>query len=120
MVEAFLHPPGDLRPTVIPEEFVRVVAKAFQRSPAAFSLEVDLNAFFENPFTFKEFLFAVKSGSNSSPGESGMTYRLLQVTPKEIQREIFEHLQEFWTEATTPVQWKRVLLILIQKNAERP
>jgi hypothetical protein len=40
IVEAFLHPSGDLRPTVIPEEFVLAVSKAFQRSPAAISLEV--------------------------------------------------------------------------------
>jgi hypothetical protein len=117
---AFLHPPGDLRPVEIPEEFVRAVAKAFQRSLAAISLKVDLTASFENPFTFDEFLFAVNNGRNSAPGESGMTYRLLQVTPEEIDREIFEHLQEFWTKATTPDQCKRVRIILIQKNAEKP
>jgi hypothetical protein len=44
----------------------------------------------------------MKNGSNSAAGESRMTYRLLQETPEEIQREIFKHLQEFWTEATTP------------------
>jgi hypothetical protein len=37
-----------------------------------------------------------------------------------VHEEIFEHLQEFWLAFITPDQWQRVLLILIQKKADRP
>jgi hypothetical protein len=44
----------------------------------------------------------------------------LQVAPLSVQEEIFDHLQEFWLASTTPDQWQRVLLILIQKKADLP
>jgi hypothetical protein len=71
------------------------------------------------PFSFEDFLYALSFGSSSTPGELGVSYRHLQVAFLPVKEEIFEHLQEFWTASTTPDQWQRVLLILIQKKADR-
>jgi hypothetical protein len=66
-------------------------------------------------------MYALSFCGFSAPGESGVSYRLLQVAPLSVQEEIFEHLQEFWLASTTPAQWQRVLLILIHKKpSSRP
>jgi hypothetical protein len=83
-------------------------------------MEQELSELMQTPFSFDEFLKALGHGGNSSPGESGISYRLLQVAPEVVQREIFVLLQDFWDQDCTPEQWKRVVLILIQKNAEKP
>jgi hypothetical protein len=100
MAEAFLNPPDDLCPTAVPAEFVRAIARAFQRTPAAVALEAALTLSLASPLSFKEFIYSLNGGGSSAPGESGTTYRLLQIAPEAIQREIFAHLQEFWTAAT--------------------
>jgi hypothetical protein len=92
MAEAFLNLPGELRPTAIPAEFVRVFAKAFQRFPAVVVLKADLTLSLASPLSFEEFTHSLKSGGSSAPGESSMTYRLLRVASEVIQREIFAHL----------------------------
>ena len=120
MAEAFLHPPEGVRPTAVPAEYVHAICKAFQRSPSAISLEADLTTAMAAPFTFKEFQDTINSGGKSSPGESGTTYRLLQVAPTLILEEIFDILDDFFSSATTPDAWRRVLLILIQKNLDKP
>jgi hypothetical protein len=120
MAEAFLNPPDDLRPTAVPAEFVRVIARAFQSNSSAVALEATLTLSFASPLCFEDFIYSLNGGGSSAPAKSGTTYRFLQIAPEAIQREIFAHLQEFWTAATTPDQWKRVLLILIQKNLEKP
>jgi hypothetical protein len=91
MVQAFLHPANGATPTV------EAIARAFQQSPAARALEADLFASLEMLFSFKEFLYALSCGSSSAPGESGVSYCLLQVAPLSVQEEIFVHLQDLWT-----------------------
>jgi hypothetical protein len=73
-----------------------------------------------SPLSFEEIIYSLNGGGSSAPEKSATTYRLLQIAPEAIQREIFARLQEFWAAVTTPDQWKRVLLILIQKNSEKP
>jgi hypothetical protein len=114
MVQAFFHPANGDAPTAVPREFVEAIARAFQQSPAARALEADLSASLETPFLFEEFLYALSCGRSAALGESGVSYRLLQVTTLSVQEEIFIHLQEFWTASSTPDQWQRVLLILIR------
>jgi hypothetical protein len=86
-------------PTAVPQEFVEAIAQAFQQSPAARALEADLTTSFKT-----EFLYALSFGSSSAPGESGVSYRLLQVAPLLVQEKIFESIQEFWLASTTPDQ----------------
>jgi hypothetical protein len=104
MADAFLNPSGRQAPTAVPAEYVYAVARAFQRTQAAIDMEAELLASLETPFLFVKFLHALMGGGNSAPGESGTTYRLLQVAPLVIQEEIFEHLAMFWAAAQTPTQ----------------
>jgi hypothetical protein len=114
MVQAFLYPANGAAPTAVPRDFVEAIARAFQQSPAARALQADLSASLETPFLFEKFLYALSCGNPLAPGESGVSYRLLQVTPLSV------YLQEFWTASSIPNQWRKVLLILIQKKADRP
>jgi hypothetical protein len=104
MVLAFFHPANGTAPTAVPREFVEAIARAFQQSPAARALKANLSASLETPFLFEEFLYALSCGSSSAPGESGVSYSLLQVAPLSVQEEIFVHLQEFWTVLSIPDQ----------------
>jgi hypothetical protein len=104
LADAPLNPSGGQAPTAVPAEYVHAVARAFQRTQAAIDMKAELSATLETPFSFVEFLHALMGGGNSAPGESGTTYRLLQVAPLVIQEEIFEHLAMFWAAAQTPTQ----------------
>jgi hypothetical protein len=113
-----LNPPAGVAPTNIPRQYVEAIARAFQQSAAAKAIKQELSELMQTPFSFEEFLKALSHGGNLSPGESGVSYRLLQVAPEVVQRKIFALLQNFWNQDCTPEQWKRVVLILI--HAEKP
>jgi hypothetical protein len=99
MADAFLNSSGGQASTAVLAEYIHAVARAFQRTQAAIDMEAELSVSLETPFSFVEFLHALMGGGNSAPGESGTTYRLLQVLPLVIQEEIFEHLAMFWAAA---------------------
>jgi hypothetical protein len=123
MVDAYCRPPNGLPPTRIPEIYVRAIAEAFVRTPEAIALEAEITECFSIRFSYEEFIYSLGCGGASAPGGSGASYRLLQVAPEPILHEIFELLQEFWEALSgreTPDQWKKVLLILIQKNPAKP
>jgi hypothetical protein len=77
MAQTFLHPANRDSPTAVPREFVQAIVRTFQQTPEARALEADLTTSLETPFLFKEFLYALLFGSSSSPGELGVSYRLL-------------------------------------------
>jgi hypothetical protein len=76
---------------MVPPEIVHAISKAFQRSPAAIALEFDFFTAMKNLFLFDEFIHALTCHGSSTPGESGLTYRLLQLAPQAVEEEIFEH-----------------------------
>jgi hypothetical protein len=100
----------------VPREYVQLIAEAFQRTPAACQVELKIEAAMATSFSFEEFRAQVNGGGNSAGGGSGDTYRLLQVAPEEVQREIFHILLTFFEACETPDQWKQVILYLIQKD----
>jgi hypothetical protein len=100
----------------VPREYVQLIAEAFHRTPAACQVELKIEAAMATSFSFEEFRAQVNGGGNSAGGGSGDTYRLLQVAPEEIQREIFHILLTFFEACETPDQWKQVILYLIQKD----
>ena len=115
MVQTFM---GSAIP--IPEELVNAVATAFQPPPTAHLVEEAITRSLENPFTFEEFMAALKRGGDTAAGASHTTYRMLQVAPEPFLREIFGHLNSFWDAGATPDQWKVVLLNLIHKKVDGP
>ena len=114
MVEAYLDNPSV--PNPIPRQRVEAIARAFQPPSGAAQVEAEVSAAFEAEFTFDDFRRVLNQGGDTAPGASHTTYRMLQVAPETIQREIFEHLLVFWRSAQTPDQWKEVLLNLIHKD----
>jgi hypothetical protein len=96
--------------------FIFFIAEAFQRSPAAILVKTKIEATMAISFSFEEFKVQVNGGGNSAEGASGDTYRLLQMAPEEIQKEIFNILLTFFEACETPDQWKQVILYLIQKD----
>jgi hypothetical protein len=61
----------------VPRKYVKLIAEAFQRTPAAIQVEAKIEAAMAISFSFEEFKVQVNGGGNSAGGGSGDTYRLL-------------------------------------------
>jgi hypothetical protein len=60
----------------VPRKYVKLIAKAFQRTPAAILVEAKIEAAMAISFSFEEFKVQVNGGGNSTGGGSDDTYRL--------------------------------------------
>lgn len=88
MISAYLSPQTDGTVTSIPPRLIQEVSFAFQPPLGAHMVEDELSQIMDTPFTLREFVLAIGSGGDTSPGESGTSYRLLQVAPLTILSEI--------------------------------
>jgi ribonuclease HI len=66
-------------------------------------------------FTLAEFEWALQAAGNTSPGEDGLTGAMLRALPLETKKKLLTFINSCWIAGTTPAQWKRGVIVLIQK-----
>ena len=78
------------------------------------------NAYYNKPFDMRELDYALSRTKDTSPGEDGVTYKMLGNMPLQAKKHLLKMYNKFFQDQFFPESWSKSIVIPIPKPGKKP